>query len=270
MANLSITTAWNETTSFVRREAGLILPIALLLIALPGAALQLAMPAPPPGEAAEPGLWMLLLPVVMAASMVGTVAISFLALRPGTSVGEALQLGLRRFIILFAAWLLLALGLAIVLLPLILLFAGSAAFSGTADPAALAGPMLLAFLIFAMLAIALWVRLMLMVPVAAAEAVGPIGIIRRSWELTGGHFWKLLGLVVLLVILAVVVLVAISAVVGIFVIVAAGQPEPGGAAFFAIVIVSALLQSLISAFFVTLVARIYAQLAGPVDADVFA
>ena len=31
MANLSITTAWNEAMEFFRREAGLILPVAFLL-----------------------------------------------------------------------------------------------------------------------------------------------------------------------------------------------------------------------------------------------
>ena len=43
MANLSITTAWNETVAFIAREARLVLPIAFLLLALPGAAMQLVI-----------------------------------------------------------------------------------------------------------------------------------------------------------------------------------------------------------------------------------
>ena len=48
MANLSITTAWNETASFVQREARLLFPIAFLLIALPGGLFQMMLPATVP------------------------------------------------------------------------------------------------------------------------------------------------------------------------------------------------------------------------------
>ena len=34
-------------------------------------------------------------------------------------------------------------------------------------------------------------------PVASEETVGPIGIIRRSWELTRGNWWRLFGFIVL-------------------------------------------------------------------------
>ena len=37
MANLSVTGAWNETMAFMKRESGLVLPIAFLLVALPAA-----------------------------------------------------------------------------------------------------------------------------------------------------------------------------------------------------------------------------------------
>ena len=218
MTNLSITTAWNETAAFVRREAGLILPDAVLLIALHGAAMQLAMPVAGPAQTPELGLWLLLLPVVVVASLVGTIAITYLALRPGASVAEALQVGLRRFVILLGASLLIAFGMMLVLVPLILIFAGGGALAG-GDAAAMAGSMMLVFLVFLVVAIALWVRLMMMTPVTAAEAVGPIGIIRRSWQLTAGHFWKLLGFVLLLILATLVVL-----------FVYAGDPTAGQAA----------------------------------------
>ena len=266
MAKLSITTAWNETVAFIGREAQLILPIAFLLLALPGAALQLFMPTPAPGATPEfPPIFWLLFPVAIAAGMIGSIAIMHLSLRPGSSVGEALQRGLSRFLILFAASLLIGLAALVILIPLVLLFAGGAALTGGGNPAASAGPMLLAFLIFLVVMLVVWVRLLLMNAIATAEDVGPIGIILRSWALTAGHFWKLLGFILLLLVAAVILLFAISAVIGIVLFLAAGPPEPGSVSMIVMMIVSALIQSVLSAIFLTLIARIYAQLAGGDD-----
>ncbi|HET9428683.1 MAG TPA: glycerophosphoryl diester phosphodiesterase membrane domain-containing protein [Allosphingosinicella sp.] len=269
MASLSISQAWNETAAFMKREAGLILPIALLLLAVPGAAMQLAMPpAPAPGQTPEAGAWLLLIPVVMFASIVGTVAISFLALRPGTSVGEGLQVGLRRFLPVFIASLLIGLAALLVMIPLAAIFMGGAIASG--NPTAAGGSLLLFLLLATCIALAFWVRLMLMTPVAAAENAGPIAIIRRSWALTAGHFWKLLGLVLLMLIVAMVVIFAISALVGIFVFMLAGPPDPGSTSFILMTILSALLSAIFSAIFVTLLARVYAQLSGSVPTEAVA
>lgn len=271
MANLSISTAWNQTAEFVKRESGLILPIAFLMIAVPGALMQILMPEPAaPGEMPEAGAWLLIFPIAIVASVIGTVAISTLALRPGTSVGEALQRGVRRFIPLFLASLLLFLAAMVIAIPIILVVAGGAVMSGGGDPAALAGPILLVALILFVIFIAFWVRLMLMTPVAAAEEVGPVAIIRRSWSLTGGHFWKLLGFALLLMIVGAIVVFAITAIFGILVFALAGAPEPGSTSMILMTIVSALLQSVLSAVFVTMIARIYAQLAGTPAAEVFA
>ncbi|HEV2866562.1 MAG TPA: glycerophosphoryl diester phosphodiesterase membrane domain-containing protein [Allosphingosinicella sp.] len=260
MANLSITTAWNESVSFLKREAGLVLPIAFLLVGLPTAAFQLAAPVMAPGSTPEAGLWLLLLPLGMVAGMVGGIAISYLALRPGTSVGEALQVGLRRFIMLFGASLLIFLAAMLILVPLILIVAGGAIFSGTTNPHALVGPLLLVFLIFSVIAVAFWVRLALMSPVTAVEDAGPIGIIRRSWQLTAGHFWKLLGFMLLLLLAMLILMFAITAVLGIIVALSAGPPTPGSLSIVIMTIVSALIQSIASALFAIVFARIYHQL----------
>ena len=263
MANLSITTAWNEAMEFFKREAGLILPVAFLLLALPQALLQIAMPAPPvPGARPEGGLWLLLVPLVIAASMIGSIAITWLALRPGASVGEALQVGLRRFIILFAASLLIAIAAAIVFVPTLMIVGGASTMNTGGDPAALTGSALLVLFIFMLAFIFLWIRLMLMTPVTSAEPLSPIGIIRRSWELTAGHFWKLLGFVILLFIVAIVISVVVRAIFGILLFALVGQPELGSLSMNLLTIVSALVQSVFGAIFATLLARIYVQLSG--------
>lgn len=269
MANLSVTGAWNETMAFMKRESGLVLPIAFLLVALPGALLQIVMPQPAAGEPPEAGLWLLLVPVVAVAGMVGSLAISWLALRPGTSVGEALQVGLRRFLMLFLATLLVGCGFLLLLVPLLLLAGGGAALGG-GDPGALVGAALLALLVFAVVAVALWVRLMLMTPVAAVEKAGPIEIIRRSWALTAGHFWKLLGLVLLLLVAALVLVMVVAMVAGIILFALAGPPDPQSLSMILITIVSSLLQAVLGAIFAVLVARIYAQLSGDKTESVFA
>ena len=223
--------------------------------------MQLAMPTPPaPGQPPEPGAWLLLLPIVMFASIVGTVAISYLALRPGTSVGEALQVGLKRFLPVFLASLLIGIVAILLMVPLAIIVMGGAIASG--NPSAAGGSILLFGLLAIVIALAFWVRLMLMTPVAAAENVGPIAIIRRSWTLTRSHFWRLLGLVLLMVVVAMVVIGAISAIVGIFVFMVAGPPEPGSTSLILMTILSAVLSAIFSAVFITLLARVYAQLSG--------
>jgi hypothetical protein len=267
MASLSITKAWNETVAFVTREGRLLFPIAFLLVALPGAVLQVAMPTPVPGQTPEAGVWLLLVPLAMVASMIGTLAISFLALRPGASVAEGLQVGLRRFIHLFGAALLVGIAGALLIVPVVILFGAAAVGGGEAAAAALAALLLIAlipvFLFF-------WVRLILMTPVAAMEDVGPIRIITRSWELTRSHFWKLLGFVVLVAIAAVVVMFVVTAIGGLVIFMLAGPPLPDSLSMYLLLVLSALLQSVVSALFVTLLARVYAQLTDAGMPQVFA
>jgi hypothetical protein len=267
MATLSITSAWNETVAFVTREGRLLFPIAFLLVALPGAILQVVMPTTAPGQQPEAGPWLLVLPLAIVASMVGTLAISFLALRPGASVAEGLQVGLRRFVYLLGAALLIGIAGALLAVPLIIVAGAAAMGGGEAGAAALA-----ALLIIASIPVLLffWVRLILMTPVAAMEEAGPLRIIARSWQLTRGHFWKLLGFVVLVAVAAIVVMFVVTMIGGLLVFALAGPPDPDSLSFFLLLVLSALLQSVVSALFVTLIARIYAQLTDHGTPQVFA
>ncbi|MGZ8348906.1 MAG: glycerophosphoryl diester phosphodiesterase membrane domain-containing protein [Allosphingosinicella sp.] len=267
MANLSITTAWNETAAFVTREGRLLFPIAFLLVALPGVVLQAAMPTPVPGQPVEPGPWLLLLPVALVSTLIGMLALAFLALRPGSSVAEALQAGGRRFLPVFAATLLVALAALVLALPLLFLIRAQA--SGVSNPAlGPIGGLLVIALVVAYVFV--WVRLMLMTPVGANENLGPVAIVTRSWELTRGHFWRLLGFVLLLGLAALVVMFAISLIAGVLIFLLAGPPEPDGLSFYLLLVLAALMQSVFSTLFVTLVSRIYAQLASAGTPNVFA
>ena len=268
MANLSITTAWNETASFVQREARLLFPIAFLLIALPGGLLQMFMPVAVPGQPPQVGAWLLLIPVAIVASMIGSISISYLALRPGASVGEALEVGARRFIMLFAASLLIGLAAIILFVPLVLIIGGGAAMGGTPS-VAMVGLIGLFAIVFLVVVLAFWVRLMLMTSVAAAENSGPIGIISRSWELTSGHFWKLLGFVLLAFVVFMVISMVVGAIGGIAIVLMAGQLEPGSFATFLVMLVGALVNMVMTVYFTTLLARIYLQLSGSGRESIF-
>jgi hypothetical protein len=197
-------------------------------------------------------LWLLFVPIVPVASLIGALAISRLALRPGEGAGAALAAGLRRFAPLFGAALLVGCAGAVLAIAAILL------------AAAIAAPMLSAVPVLAMLALLVffWVRLMLLTPAAAVEPIGPIALIRRSWALSAGNVWRLLGFLLAVAILSLVTLMAAGLVGGIAIRLAAGQPQPGSLALVLVLLVSALLQAAVSGLFTAFVARLYAQLAG--------
>jgi hypothetical protein len=255
---MNLAAAWDETAAFARREARFLFPVAFLLLALPAALLQAIAPVTGPGAVPRAGLWLLGVPMLVGASLIGALAISRLALHPGARGGDALRTGLKRFLPLLCAALLVWMGGALLTLPLLVFIAAIAAYAG--DPLIVAWLALLT-LIWLLAVLFFWVRLMLLTPAAASEAIGPIALIQRSWRLTRGHFWRLLGFVLLMAIVSLVVLMAAGAVGGILIALALGRPEPGSAALLTILLGSALLQAVIRGLFTAFVARIYAQLA---------
>jgi hypothetical protein len=264
MAELSLSTAWNETASFVKREAALLFPIGFLLVALPLAILTAVTPAAPRGQMPEAGAWLGIAPLAFILGFIGNIAISYLALRPGTSVGEALARGARRFLPLLGATLIFILGLCAVLFVLAIVVAGfmGGVRPGTPDPAAVAGPAaLLLALVLLPLILFLATRFLLVTPVAAAEEGGPIAILRRSWALTRGRFWALLGFLLLLGILVGVVSLAATAVSGSLIALLSGSLRPGSVGGILMLLVATVLNTLFSVFMTTIVARLYAQLA---------
>lgn len=258
MADLSLTRAWNEAAAFVKREGTLLFPLGLLAV-LPGAALQLLLPPAPRGQLPPPGPWMLMIPIGAIVAIIANIAINRLVLRPGTSVGEALGHGVRRMPSLLAVAIMV--GAASVLLltvvaTIVLLLTGTP--GQQPSPAAMS----LAILITLPLALYLGTRLLLTTPVAAAETGGPLAILRRSWALTGDHVWKLIGLLLLIALLVIVVALAVSAVAGILIVLLAGPPEPGSISRLLILAVATLLNMVMTVYLATLLARVYAQLAG--------
>ncbi len=263
MARLSLGEAWNEAAAFVRREAHLIFPLAFLLVAVPTAFMGALIPDPGPNGMLEPGAWMLAIIPMLVLAMIAQIAIAFLATRVGASVGEALSRGASRFPSLLGAGLILAFAAAILAFVIILVAAAliPGALANPPDPDAMRTVLLILLVVMFPIGLYFSARLLVTTPVAAAEPGGPLALLRRSWALTRGHVGALIGFLLLVVILVGVVNYVISRVGGSLVIAMAGQPTDGSVSNMIILLIGALLQTVITVYLTSLIARVYAQLA---------
>ncbi|HEX8667212.1 MAG TPA: glycerophosphoryl diester phosphodiesterase membrane domain-containing protein [Allosphingosinicella sp.] len=261
MSSLSTTAAWNETAEILKRDFGAFFTIAIAFNALPSVAMQVFSARLNPTELPDAALLLLIFPVVLLLAIVGTLAVTALALGRENVVGRAIRHGFRRCLPMFGAS-------ALIFLPAALIAASTLGAVGLRPDAAAGaapapnGPAALAMLALLIVFLLVWVRLIMMTPVAAAEEQGPLGIIRRSWELTRGRFWPLLGFVLLLLLAFIVLTIAVAAVFGILVTLAAGPPRPGTLAAFLLALVNGLVNAAVIVVFTTMVARLYVQIAG--------
>lgn len=262
MRRLSITQAWNEAAEFARREFGPLFAIALALIALPNFALQALAPIlAVAGAEARMVSWGLLLVAALVCSMAGSLAISALALGRENVVGRAIGHGFRRVPAMAAASLLV--GVPLILAAALVAMLLKVPPEAMVTPTPATAPRLLLYLtVLMILFVPIGIRLMLMTPVAAAEAVGPVTIVRRSWTLSSGHFWKLLGFVLLLVVALLIVTIAIASVVGILVTLLLGKPQPGSLSALVMLLIGGVVNAAFTVVLTTMMARIYAQLVG--------
>ncbi|BBD98895.1 hypothetical protein SAMIE_1023960 [Sphingobium amiense] len=210
MATLSIGKAWEEAVAFVAREAALLLPVALLFVALPIVLLQEMTPpelvqwsATMKGTmpAVPPSYW-LSLTLAILLIWFGSLTLFALALRPGISVAEALRLALHRLPVLIGTSVLAGLLLFVIVIlvsaPLILLGGNTGA-------------------VIAMVGVGLFVgtRLALLNPVVIDDHLGVLASLRRAWALTKGGFWRLLGFIAIVLVVSTIAGSAAQAVFGV-------------------------------------------------------
>src|SRR6476646_2480916 len=215
MAKISISKAWDEAKEVLARDGRLLVPVALALFVLPGIILAVSVPDAPTGELPPPGPWLGIVLVAILVSLVGQLAVLRLAIGPSTSVGEAITHGARRLLPYFAA---------------VILWAGPFILVGYYlrqamgdDPARPAPGPVLGFLILCCVVFFLSVRLVLASAVASAENVGPIAILRRSWEETRGNWWRLFAFMLLFGIGAIALILAVQSVLGLVVRLTLGE-----------------------------------------------
>ncbi len=256
MAKLSLSRAWDETREVAGRDGKLIAAVALAMFFLPGVVLGLVDPQAGAFPETTGGAVVML--VVALIALVGQLAIIRMALGARMTVGEAIGHGARRVPSYLAAGLIWAgpLILAGYLVGVEVWQAPERATGGQAGAA----------LLILITLVVVGIRMMMTSPVASAEPAGPIAIVKRSWQLTSGHWWRLFALICVFLLVMAVVMGALGAVVGIIsrIFFEPIEPMSVGALFVAAV------TQLVSAIFTTglllMLARIYAQLSGQAQA----
>lgn len=263
---LSISRAWDETKALVANDGRLISIVALAFIALPSAIGQFVNPRSGlASSGGSPSLGLLAL-VIALIGIVGQLAIIRLALGPSTTVGQAIAEGARRSLSYIAAAILIILALVLVAVPFVVaLAAAGVTFPRNGTPPS--GGAVVLMLIFAAIVLFAGTRMLVTSPVAVAEAAGPIGIIKRSWALTGGHFWKLLGFILLFLLAAFFGLGALGIAAGLIARVVAGTIEPLSVGALLVALVAGVANAIATSLFVLMVARIYVQLDGAGGAE---
>ncbi len=254
MAKLSISRAWDEARGTLATNASLLSTIGLAMFVLPGVIGELMTPAAPEGQLPPFGAWTVVAGIVVLIALVGQLAVIRLAIGSRSTVGEAIGHAARRAPAYFAATLIWVLPFLLVGAVLVGMIAKN---PESPPPAAVLALLLLAFvmLFFA-------IRMLMTSAVASAEAHGPGRIIRRSWELTAGSFWRLLVFFILLVVTLLVAAIAIGSIAGIIAEVALGGVEPMSVGALFVALVTQLVSAAVSVVLMVMLARIYVQLAG--------
>lgn len=259
MSNVSLSRAWDETRAFLTAERRIVAAVALSLIALPAAVVSVIAPQETGGAAAElnMGLPILLLALV---TMVGQLAIARLALGYEGPVGGAIALAFRRLPILFVAVLLVVLPLVLALMAI---FAGAGIDPEAPAGAATAAHPAVTLLMIPLIGAFVWVavRMMLATPAAAAETGGPIHLLKASFRLTRGNFWRLLAFVLLILVAFFAVVIAVQAVIGGLLLALVGPRDPLSLTALLLGLVEGVLQAAFATLYVAMLSRIYRQLA---------
>jgi lipoate-protein ligase B len=201
----------------------------------------------------------------MIDALAGQLALIRLALGPSITVGGAIAHGLKRLGIYIVSGILIMIALVVAAIPFILVLAAL----GIPIEESMKPSGIVAILALLYLAIVLFVgvRMIMSGPVASAEAVGPITILKRSWALTDGNFWRLFAFIFAFFIAAIIVLLAIGAAVGVTVGVTAGRIEPMSGSALIVALVQALLNAIITTVFAVMIARLYVQANGGAEAQ---
>lgn len=262
-ANLSISRAWDETREIFNRDGSLLIAVSLALIVLPGVLVGIIGPQTPAAAESSSGGIQLLRLLAALITIVGQLALIRLAIGPSTTVKDAIVHGLKRFPSAFAAFLIVFAIIALIVIPLTMVIALlSGVDIAQLENAKLTGGQATLVLLLIILALLVSVRFTLVSAVASAEAIGPIAIVRRAWDLTKGQYWRMLGFVALLVVAFIVLFIAAGIVGGILARLVSQDITPFSAAALIVALVAGIAQGAFSILTSVMLARVYAQLAG--------
>lgn len=267
MQSLSISQAWEETKAILARDGRLFVSVAACLVAFPTLVASLLNPKGVIGSSAP--LWISVVGLIASLiALAGQLSLVRLALGPSITVGAAVAHGLRRLPVYFLAVLIIVVVLFLLAMPFaVALQAMGVPLGVRSAEQSMSGPLLIAALLYLALLCFVGVRMSMSAPVASAERGGPLRIIKRSWQLTSGHFWRLFGFILVFFIGALVLMVGVEAAVGVVVGLLIGPIQPMSASAIILALVHALLNAAVTVLLAVMTARIYTQLAGRAEAE---
>ena len=262
MADLSISKAWDESRSLFASDGRLFTAIAVALMGVPSMISGLIAPEGLGVQSNQPWYVDLLLFAFMLVARVGQLALVRMALKPSLTVGAAIAHGARRMPVYLGTAMIITVAIIAVAVPVVVIAMLSGVTFDSAAATKMTPAMAVLVLVIVVIAVLIGVRMLMGTPVAAAESAGPVEIIKRSWRLTAGVWWKLLGFLVMILIGAGVVALAISMVVGSAVTIALGPIEPMSTSALVVGLFQGLFNAAFTAVFAVMLARIYVQLSG--------
>jgi hypothetical protein len=256
ISNISIGAAYGEAAAFARREKRLLAPLVLALLVLPMVVSQLVQPNDPFAGGASQS-WILIALAALVLQLLGQMVVSRLAMGWSGSLGEALQLALRRLPAALGALLLYFACLTLLLVPLItvLLLAG-----GGGPPSAGTTRFVNSLTLLALLLLV--PRVMLVAPFAVAGTSGSWALVTRTWRASRGQFWRLLGFFFLFLIASLILALAVSAVVGTLATLAFGAAEPLSLSRLLMALAGGLVQGIAGTLYAAMIGRVAVQLLG--------
>ena len=258
MAKLSLSRAWDETRGVLGRDGKLIGTVALALFFLPGVFAGVVSPRSEQIPKSTGDL--VLMAAVAIIGVIGQLAVIRLALGTRSTVGDTIRHGAVRAPAYIAASL-------IWLAPFLIIgyfLAGDVVRSPeTANLTSAVG-----FLVVLCAILFFSVRMLMTSSVATAEQATPLDILKRSWQLTSGHWWRLFGFLLIFLIVALILLGATGTIVGIVseLLFSSVEAMSAGALFNAFFV--ELVTTIVTVGFLVMLARIYTQLSGVGHADV--
>lgn len=262
MTAFSLGTVWEETIAFMRRESGLLLPVAFAIFGPGQILLRIAMAAaaaPQGGPASSPSPEALLILPAAVLVLFGNITISAIVLSPGISVGEALARAANGLPRALLAVLLLGLAAAAAVIVV-----GSAAaigamvFGANLRSPSVNGP-LVTIMVIPMFVI--MVRMLLLAPAVAMEKLGVIDTIRRTWALSRDNVLRFTFLVMLVGFLNVLLGAIETVVIGSLVELLKLVIDQPGLLNGLRMVINAAIESMLSMAMAVYVALVYRQLA---------
>lgn len=227
MARVNVSAVWDRSTEFLADNLGAIMPIALAWIAAPVALYTAIAPLAADGLSITAVFVHLAGIVIGLVTLWGKLQIIALAIAPDRPPAGARALATARLPVVIGLTLLMAAVVVLLMMPILVALGVSgidisamikAGQAGTPAPVPEMSPALggfIALYALALLPVLLWAaaRLALLNGVALAERLG-VNSFARSYSLTRGNGWALVGLLILLAVVSGVAALAAKTVFG--------------------------------------------------------